>query len=118
MSNIEGTPPRPPVGPPISSGAGAPYPARLEVAYPERLNRVTTAFRVVLAVPILIVISVLTGEGTRSVYTSGGTWVTTTSGSITGGLFAATLLLILFRRRYPRWWFDFALELTRFTTRV
>jgi len=117
MSNIEDTPP-PPVGPPITSGAAAPYPARLEVAYPDRLNRVTTAFRLVLVVPIVIVSSVLTGEGTQSVRTGGGTWVTTTSAGVTGGLSVATLLLILFRRRYPRWWFEFALELTRFTTRI
>ena len=50
--------------------------------------------------------------------TGSGAWVTTTSAGITGGLSVATLLLILFRRRYPRWWFDFALELTRFTTRI
>jgi hypothetical protein len=118
MSNIEGTPPPPNVGPRITSGAAAPYPARLEVAYPDRLNRVTTAFRLVLLVPIVIVSSVLTGEGTQSVQTGSGTWVTTTSAGITGGLFAATLLLILFRRRYPRWWFDFALELTRFSIRI
>jgi uncharacterized membrane protein len=90
-----------------------PYPARLEIAYPDRLNRVTTAFRLVLIIPIAIVASILTSSGT--LHTSGTT--TTTSG-ITGGLFVATLLLILFRQRYPRWWFDFALELTRFTTRI
>jgi hypothetical protein len=117
MSNIEDTPP-PPVGPPVTSGAAAPYPARLEIAYPDRLNRVTTAFRLVLVVPIVILSSILTGEGTESVQTSSGAWVTTTSAGITAGLSVATLLLILFRRRYPRWWFDFALELTRFTTRI
>jgi hypothetical protein len=117
MSNIE-EPPPPPVGPPVTSDATAPYPARLEIAYPERLNRVTTAFRLVLVVPIVILSSILTGEGTESVQTSSGAWVTTTSAGITAGLSVATLLLILFRRRYPRWWFDFALELTRFTTRV
>jgi len=119
MVNIEGPPPPPQDGhPPSDSTGAAMYPARLAIAYPDRLNRVTTAFRLVLAVPIVIVSSVLTGEGTQSVQTSGGDWVTTTSTGITGGLFAATLLLILFRRRYPRWWFDFALELTRFITRI
>jgi hypothetical protein len=104
----------PPAGGSTTSGTAAPYPARLEIAYPDRLNRVTTAFRLVLVIPIAIVAGVLTGANT--VHTSGNT--TTTSASITGGLFVATLLLILFRRRYPRWWFDFALELTRFTTRI
>jgi hypothetical protein len=100
------------------SGAGAPYPARLEVAYPDQLDRVTTAFRLVLAIPIMIVSSILAGGGSQRVRTSSGEWVTTTSASITAGLFGATALLILFRRRYPRWWFDFALELTRFSTRI
>ncbi len=96
----------------------APYPARLEITYSDRLNRVTSAFRLVLVVPIAIVSSILTGAGTQRVESGGGTWVTTTSTGIAGGLFAATLLLILFRQKYPRWWFDFALELTRFTTRI
>jgi hypothetical protein len=116
MSDIEDTPP-PPVGPPTTSGVAAPYSARLEIAYPDQLNRVTTVFRLVLVIPIVIVSSILTGEGAQSVQT-GGRWVTTTSAGITSGLSVATLLLILFRRRYPRWWFDFALELTRFTTRI
>jgi hypothetical protein len=119
MSNFEDASRTPPdSGQPSTSGGAVLYPARLEIAYPDRLNRVTTAFRLVLVIPIVIVVSILTGEGTRSVQSSGGDWATTTSTGITGGLFAATLLLILFRRRYPRWWFDFALELTRFTTRI
>jgi len=113
-------PPPSPPGPGVSAGVppAAPYPARLEIAYPEQLNRVTTAFRLVLIIPIAIVIGVLTGGGSQYVQTSDGEWVQTTSASIFGGLFAATLLMILFRQRYPRWWFDFALELTRFSTRV
>jgi hypothetical protein len=103
----------PPAVTSMGSGDVAPYPARLEIAYPDRLNRVTTAFRLVLVIPIAIVAGILTGSGTVH---SGST--TTTSAGITGGLFVATLLLILFRQRYPRWWFDFALELTRFTTRI
>ena len=95
-----------------------PYPARLDVAYPEHLDRVTTAFRLILAIPIVIVGSVLAGGGSQRVRSGGGEWVTTTSASITAGLFAATLLMIVFRQRYPRWWFDFALELTRFSTRI
>jgi hypothetical protein len=52
------------------------------------------------------------------VYDQSGQVVTTTSGGIAAGLFLATLLMILFRQRYPRWWFDFALELARFSTRI
>ena len=38
--------------------------------------------------------------------------------SVTGSLFVVTVLMLLFRKRYPRWWFDFHLELTRFGTRI
>ncbi|MDQ3481214.1 MAG: DUF4389 domain-containing protein [Actinomycetota bacterium] len=98
--------------------APAVYPARLEIDYPEQHNRVTTLFRVVLIIPIGIVISVLTSGPTQTVYDVGGETVSRTSGGIAGGLFLATLLMIIFRKRYPRWWFEFALELTRFGTRV
>jgi len=98
--------------------APASYPARLEIDYVERHNRLTTLFRLVLVIPIGVVIGVLTAGSTRSVYYQNGTVVTTTSGGIATGLFAATLLMIVVRRRYPRWWFDFALELARFGTRV
>lgn len=118
MSDIQSTPPPPYVGPPPPSGAEAPYPARLEITYSDRLNRVTTAFRVVLIIPIALVSTILTGEGTQTMRTMGGHWVRTSSSGIGGGLFLATLLLILFRQRYPRWWFDFALELTRFSARI
>jgi hypothetical protein len=98
--------------------APAVYPARLEVDFPEEHNRVTTFFRVVLVIPIAIVIGVLTAGVTRTVYDQSGQVVTTSSGGITGGLFMATLLMIVFRQRYPRWWFDFAVELTRFGARI
>ena len=117
MSNFDDTPPPPPNGPLPTFGT-APYAARLEITYADRLNRVTTAFRLVLVIPIAIVSSILTGEGYQRVQTGSGSWTMTTSTGITGGLFLATLLLILFRQRYPRWWFDFALELTRFITRI
>ena len=94
------------------------YAARLEIDYPEHLNRVTTAFRLVLVIPIAIVYGVLTAGATKTVYTESGQTVSTTSGGIAAGLFLATLLMILFRQRYPRWWFDFALELTRFGARI
>jgi hypothetical protein len=105
----------PPDGPP--SGPISPCPACLEIADPEGLNRVTTAFRLVVAIPIVTVVRILTGEGPASTHTGGG-WATTATAGITGGLSVATLLFMLFRQRYPRWWFDFALELTRITTRV
>ena len=100
-----------PAAPPV-------YPARLQVDDVEQHNRVTTFFRVFLVIPIAIVYGVLTAGATKTVYTESGQTVSTTSGGIAAGLFLATLLMILFRQRYPRWWFDFALELTRFGARI
>jgi len=94
------------------------YPARLAVDYPDQHNRLTTLFRIVLAIPIVVVIGALTAGSSQSAYDQSGNVVRTSSGGISAGLFAATLLMIVFRQRYPRWWFDFALELTRFGARI
>jgi uncharacterized protein DUF4389 len=92
-----------------------PYPVRLSVEYPDRpLNRTTTAFRIFAAIPILIVLAAV----------SGGTWQwsdeagSTAAAGAGGLLFFGPLLMIVFRRKYPRWWFDWNLELQRFTNRV
>ena len=105
------------------TGRPAAYPARLDIDYPERLNRVTTAFRIIWIIPIAIVMAALSAEArsTIDVINESGQVVhhaTQTSGGIAGGLFLATLLMIVFRQRYPRWWFDFALQFARFSTRV
>ena len=102
----------------LMQATATPYPARLDIDYPEELNRLTTAFRFILIIPIAIVIGVLTAGATSTSINDAGQEVTTTSGGIVAGLFFATLMMILFRQRYPRWWFDFALELSRFATRV
>jgi hypothetical protein len=104
----------------VQSSASLPaaYPARLEVDYSDQHDRVKTLFRAVLIIPIAIVYGVLTDGVTRTVSDQSGQTVSTTSGGIVSGLFVATLLMLLFRRRYPRWWFDFALQLTRFGARV
>ena len=98
------------------------YAARLEIDYPERLDRVTTLFRIVLVIPIAIVLSLVSASATSTtvIYESGEVVEKTTStgGGIAGGLFAATALMILFRQRYPRWWFDFLLAFNRFAARV
>jgi hypothetical protein len=99
------------------------YAARLDVDYPEKLNRVTTAFRIFWIIPIATVLIVLTAAATSSttVVTASGevlAQVSRSAGGIVGGLFGATLLMILFRQRYPRWWFDFALQFNRFSSRV
>ena len=91
------------------------YPVRYSVDYPDRpLNRVTTAFRAVVAVPIFVVLAAVSG-GVWEWSTGSGK---TTAAAAGGLLFFGPLLMILFRRKYPRWWFDFNLELQRFTNRV
>ena len=98
------------------------YAACLEIDYPDRLNRVTTLFRMVLVIPIAIVLSLVSASATSTtvIYQSGEVVEKTTStgGGIAGGLFAATVLMIVIRQRYPRWWFDFLLQFNRFGTRV
>jgi hypothetical protein len=95
-----------------------PYAARLSIDYPEQVDRVTTFFRLIWIIPILVILSLLSGTGNETVVTDSGRQVVSTGGGISGGLWLATLLIILFRARYPRWWFDFARELTRFGARV
>jgi hypothetical protein len=92
------------------------YPVNLSVEYPDRpLDRLTTAFRIFVAIPIMIVLGAVSGT-TWSFYSSSGT-VHVVAGA--GGLlFLGPLLMILFRQKYPRWWFDWNLELQRFTNRV
>jgi len=95
------------------------YPANLEIDYPKQLDRVTTFFRLILAIPILAVLTILLSTGGSSeTMESARQTVASNAGGIVIGLFVATALMIVFRQRYPRWWYDFALELNRFSTRV
>jgi hypothetical protein len=106
----------------LTGGTLPAYPARLSIDYPEKLlDRLTTLLRIVWAIPILIILALVAGGG--------GTTTTTTTGDasqtaratglgIAGSLSVATGLMIIFRQRYPRWWFDFQFQLTRFSTRV
>ena len=90
----------------------AEFPATLEIDYPDReLNRLTTFFRVLTVIPIGIILVLVTGptlhaSSTKHVFASGGI------------LFGPTVLMLLFRQKYPRWWFDWNMALTRFSTRV
>jgi hypothetical protein len=77
------------------------YPLRFDVDYPERLNRWTTAFRPFWLLPVIVVLA-----------------VTSQSASFSGSFFFGPFLMILFRRKYPRWWFDWNRELLRFGSRV
>ena len=94
------------------------YPASLDIDYPAKQNRLTVFFRLVLVIPVAIILSLLMAAVSSEYVNEAGKEVTQSGGGILAGLFAATALMILFRQRYPRWWFDFNLELNRFSTRV
>jgi hypothetical protein len=99
-----------------STGTG--YPVQLSIEYPDRpLNRLSTGLRIFAAIPILIVIAAIDGFGGGGGWGGGG-WG---SGMAIGGgglLVAPPFLMILFREKYPRWWYDWNLELLRFSNRV
>jgi hypothetical protein len=97
---------------------GSDYAARLTIDYPEQLNRMTTFFRLIWVLPIAVVLGILANNGGGHYVDQAGRVIQTGGGGITGGLFGATVLMLVFRQRYPRWWFDFALELARFSGRV
>jgi Domain of unknown function (DUF4389) len=92
-----------------------PYPVQFDVEYPDRdLSRLSTAFRIFAAIPILIIFGLLTGPGP-------GGWghhTTTVTVSAAGIVFIPALLMLVFTEKYPRWWFDWNLELLRFANRV
>ena len=95
--------------------AAGSYPVQFAVEYPDRqLNRLTTAFRPFVAIPIMIVL--VTIGGVEADWTEGNRDLTV--GTLGGILFVPPLLMIVFRQKYPRWWFSFNLELQRFTNRV
>jgi uncharacterized protein DUF4389 len=93
------------------------HPVRFSVDYPDRpLNRLITAFRIFAVIPIGIVLATLGGYSDRG-YDADGAGTSIAIGG-TGLLFLPPLLLILFREKYPRWWYDWNLELMRFGNRV
>src|SRR5918994_7233438 len=96
------------------------HPVRLDVEYPDRpLNRLTTFFRAFTIIPIAIVLGTVSGAQTWGSYGDGAGDTGSTLVIGAGGvLFFGPLLMILFREKYPRWWFDWNLELTRFANRV
>ncbi len=101
------------------------YAARLEVDYPEKLDRLTTFLRIIWIIPIAIILGLVSGTGetvtTTYILSEAGEIVDMTrdtAGGLVTGLAAATALMIIFRQRYPRWWFDFSRELMRFSYRV
>ena len=91
------------------------HPVQFSVDYPDRpFNRTTTAFRALTVLPIVVVLAAVGGGTWHWSHASGSSAVAGAGGL----LFLGPLLMIVFRRTYPRWWFDFNLEFQRFTNRV
>jgi Domain of unknown function (DUF4389) len=91
----------------------APYPVSLAIDYPDReLDRLSSAFRIFTVIPIAIVLGAVSGYTYRAGEANAG------YAAAGGFLFLAPLLMILFRQKYPRWWFEWNRELLRFTNRV
>ena len=91
------------------------YPVSFDVDFPTRpLGRLSTAFRFIAAIPIVALLTFLSGETFRdSDHSAGNTLVI-------GGaaVFIPLVLMLVFRQKYPRWWFDWNLNLLRFSNRV
>jgi hypothetical protein len=90
------------------------YPARLNIDFPDRgLDRIATLLRLVYVVPVAILLAFIGGTALGDAGEGGR------MGAVAGGvLVVPVVLMVLFRQKYPRWWFDFNLQLTRFSTRV
>ena len=100
--------PNPAVGP-------SDYPVTFTVDYPDRkLNRLTTFFRIFTVIPIAIVAELLAGGS----YGFGGNEAAYWAGAGVGLVTLPVVLMILFRKKYPRWWYDWNLELLRFSNRI
>jgi hypothetical protein len=91
------------------------YPVKFSVDYPDRkLNRLTTFFRIFMVIPIFIILALIIGTSFKW---SSGAWGAQL-GAIGGLVVLPTILMLLFRRKYPKWWFDWNLALTKFNARV
>jgi hypothetical protein len=96
------------------------YPVTFAVDFPDRaLNRLTSAFRLIVAIPIVIILSLVSSESIHYATSTNGANETATTIATGGGLlFLPLVLMLLFRQKYPRWWFDWNLQLLRFSSRV
>ena len=92
----------------------ASYPLTFNVDYPDRpLDRLSSFFRPLWLIPIGVIAGLL-ASGSMSVEGQSYSW----SWAAGGVLFVPVLLMLLFRGKYPRWWFDWNLNLSRFLARV
>ena len=97
------------------SGAGSNYPVQFSVDYPESRNRLSVLLRLILAIPIVIV-----GAAVGGYIDAGDAGLNEALTPLYAGgvLFIGPLLMIVFRKKYPKWWFDWNLEISRFTARI
>ena len=108
--------PAPSPGGGVPPGGGHDYPLTFSVDYPNRsLNRLSTALRIFTIIPIAILAATI--EGGSFGANAGGGGARYAGGGI-GILVIPVLLMLLFRKKYPRWWYDWNLQLTRFTNRI
>jgi hypothetical protein len=97
--------------------SGATYPVQFSVSYPDHpLSRLTTFFRPIMVIPIAIVMALIVGWSGVFEDTAGATTTIVISG--VGILFLPVVLMLVFRHKYPRWWFDWHLNLQRFENRI
>ena len=99
----------------MENSGNQPYPVQFDVDYPEGgRDRLSVLLRILLAIPIGIVLMFVSGY-----IDTGDAQLSDTIGPLTAGgvLWIAVLLMIVFRQKYPRWWFDWNLEFLRFTSR-
>ena len=95
----------------------AAYPMSLSIDYPDRkLSKLTTFFRPFMAIPIIIILALLIGIGTG--YNTGGDGGWSYRSAATGVVVLPTILMLLFRQKYPRWWFNWNIAITKFGIRV
>ncbi len=94
------------------------YPVSLSIDYSEKSNQVTILFRLILIIPIVIILILLTSAGYGGDPTIEGMDGANGGVPAIGFLFFPTLLMIVFRKKYPKWWFDWNLALAKFSIRV
>jgi len=74
------------------------YPVTLKIDYSESSNRLTALFRLILVIPIVIILALI------STYAE--------------ALFFAIAMMLLFKEKYPKWWFEWNIGITKFTYRI
>jgi len=91
------------------------YPVTLDIDYSEKSDRLTAAFRIILIIPIFIILALISGtNSTDEESVRAARW----GFEVGGAIIIPTMLMILFRQKYPKWWYNWNVELTKFATRI